>query len=589
MQTKKDYYEVLGISPTSSSEEIKKAYRKMALKHHPDRNEGDEESFKEVAEAYEVLKDPHKKQMYDQYGHNAPESLFEGFGSSFSDIFSSFFGGSFRSAPPRQRKGSDLHSHIDISLEEVATGVTKNVSFTRFDLCSDCGGKGGSLATCKGCGGYGKVQHNHGSMTAITTCPMCKGSRQTVDKACRHCRGAGTKTNNRNIDIEIPAGIHSGQTIAMREEGNLDVSGGIRGDVLCSIRVLNHSYFTRTNNDLSVTANISFRQACLGGTVSVPTIYDVNVKLLSERGKQIAEYNQAVDFSSDEDLFFTVESLGRADNLQAEVIVKNGDIDIQRFAKSKQKAHCMFEWVYFSNVSSVLDNKSVYISRTRLGKELAKLETEKVNAEEYVVVPVPDTAKASGDAYAFELGIPSREGIIRNRYVGRTFIEGSSRYDRVQSKYTALKRVLRGKKVLLTDDSIVRGATTKQLVRYLKQDGEAKEVHLRISCPPLRGPCFYGIDMSTVSELLVPGFEGKPVSGNITRETCEKIANHLGADSLIYQSIEGLVRSIRMPSKKLCMACINGRYPTPCGKKLFRKAWEYHNKGSKKRVISGVC
>ncbi|MBL7056030.1 amidophosphoribosyltransferase [Candidatus Woesearchaeota archaeon] len=271
------------------------------------------------------------------------------------------------------------------------------------------------------------------------------------------------------------------------------------------------------------------------------------------------------------------------------VHIVNDKVRIRKFAESKKISHCMFEWVYFSNVSSVLDNKSVYITRTRLGKELAKLETEKVNAEDYVVVPVPDTAKASGDAYAFELGVPSREGIIRNRYVGRTFIEGSSRYDRVQSKYTALKRVLRGKKVLLTDDSIVRGATTKQLVRYLKEDGEAKEVHLRISCPPLRGPCFYGIDMSTISELLVPSFEGKPVSGNITKQTCAKIAKHLGADSLIYQSIEGLVKSIRMPSKKLCMACINGRYPTPCGKKLFKKAWEYHNKGSKKRVISGMC
>jgi amidophosphoribosyltransferase len=169
--------------------------------------------------------------------------------------------------------------------------------------------------------------------------------------------------------------------------------------------------------------------------------------------------------------------------------IHNDKIEIKKFAENKKTSHCMFEWVYFSNVSSVLDKKSVYITRTRLGRELAKLETEKIN-DDFIVVPVPDTAKASGDAYAYELRIPSREGLIRNRYVGRTFIEGSSRHDRIQNKYTALRRVLEGKKVLLVDDSIVRGNTTKQLVRYLEEIGGAKEVHLRISCPPIRGPCF---------------------------------------------------------------------------------------------------
>jgi len=265
------------------------------------------------------------------------------------------------------------------------------------------------------------------------------------------------------------------------------------------------------------------------------------------------------------------------------VHIKGNNVMIRKFANSKRVSHCMFEWVYFANVSSVLDTKSVYMTRTRLGKELAKLETEKVN-KDYIVVPVPDTAKAAGDAFAFALGLPSKEGIIRNRYVGRTFIEGSSRYDKVQNKYTALWRVLNGKKVLLVDDSIVRGNTTKQLVRYLKEEGGAKELHLRISCPPIRGPCFYGIDMSTVSELLVPHFEKKPVSGNISKETCRKIAKDLGADSLIYQTIEGLVRSIRLPESKLCTACITGKYPTPWGKKLFKKAWRNHKKGIKGRT-----
>ncbi|MCH8328887.1 MAG: amidophosphoribosyltransferase [Nanoarchaeota archaeon] len=268
--------------------------------------------------------------------------------------------------------------------------------------------------------------------------------------------------------------------------------------------------------------------------------------------------------------------------------IKNGKIEIKKYANVKRKAHCMFEWVYFSNVGSVLDTKSVYTTRTNLGKELAKLETEKID-KDFIVVPVPDTAKAAGDAYAYELGIPSKEGIIRNRYVGRTFIEGSSRHDMVQNKYTALRNVLEGKKVLLVDDSIVRGNTTKQLVRYLKEEGGAKEVHLRVTCPPIRGPCFYGIDMSTVSELLVPQYEKKPLSGNISKKICDKIAKDVGADSLIYQTVDGLVRSIGLPKNSLCAACITGEYPTPWGEKLFKKAWENHRKGIKGRTYSIKC
>jgi len=265
--------------------------------------------------------------------------------------------------------------------------------------------------------------------------------------------------------------------------------------------------------------------------------------------------------------------------------IKNGSVKIHKFAESKRKAHCMFEWVYFSNVSSVNDGRSVYMTRTQLGKELAKLETEKIT-KDHIVVPVPDTAKASGDALAYELGIPSKEGLIRNRFVGRTFIEGSKRDDRVQNKYTVLKEVVKDKKVILVDDSIVRGSTTGQIIKYLKRVGGAKEVHVRVSCPPIRGPCFYGIDMSTVSELLVPRFEKKPISGEISKETCKKIAKDMGADSLIYQTVEGLVRSIGFPKNKLCTACITGEYPTPWGKKLIKVAWDNFRKGKKGRTYS---
>jgi len=253
------------------------------------------------------------------------------------------------------------------------------------------------------------------------------------------------------------------------------------------------------------------------------------------------------------------------------ILINNDSIKIKRFSKSRRRAHCMFEWVYFANVGSVLDEHSVYIARTNLGKELAKLETEKIT-KEHIVVPVPDTAKAAGDAMAYELGIPSMEGLIRNRFVGRTFIESSSREDKVQSKYMPLRRILNGKKIILVDDSIVRGTTSREIVRYIKKVGGAKEVHLRISCPPIKAPCFYGIDMSTISELLAPRFEKKMDPKKISEKTCKKIAKHLYADSLIYQTIPGLVRSIGLPKRDLCMACLNGDYPTPCGRMLFKKA-----------------
>lgn len=268
--------------------------------------------------------------------------------------------------------------------------------------------------------------------------------------------------------------------------------------------------------------------------------------------------------------------------------VQNGSIKIERFANSKRKAHCMFEWVYFANVASVLDGRSVYVTRTRLGKELAKLETEKIT-KDHICVPVPDTAKAAGDAYAYELGIPSMEGLIRNRFVGRTFIEGDKREDKVANKYTVIKEILRGKKVLLVDDSIVRGTTSKQIVRFLKRIGGAKEVHVRVTCPPIKAPCFYGIDMSTVGELLLPGYEKSIDPEKTSQKVLDKIAKDMGADSLIYQTIPGLVRSIALPQKDLCLACLTGKYPTPCGRSTYLRAVRDFKKGKKGKKRSYEC
>src|SRR3989344_2565785 len=260
------------------------------------------------------------------------------------------------------------------------------------------------------------------------------------------------------------------------------------------------------------------------------------------------------------------------------ITAENGHVKIKTYLKSRRKAHCMFEWVYFANVGSVIDGRSVYLTRSRLGRELAKLETEQIT-KDHIVVPVPDTAKAAGDAYAYELGIPSVEGLIRNRFVGRTFIQGDSRQDRVQNKYTALKEILKGKKVLLVDDSIVRGSTCKQIVRYIKEVGGAKEVHVRVTCPPIKSPCFYGIDMSTVGELLLPQYEKRLNPDFTDKKVLDRIAKDMGADSIIYNSIEGLIRSIGIPKKDLCLGCLTGRYPTENGIRVYRKALRRFKQG----------
>ncbi|MDD5162812.1 MAG: amidophosphoribosyltransferase [Candidatus ainarchaeum sp.] len=266
----------------------------------------------------------------------------------------------------------------------------------------------------------------------------------------------------------------------------------------------------------------------------------------------------------------------------------NGCIEKKWFCKSQRKAHCMFEWVYFANIASEIEGVNVYNARYALGEELAKIETEKIS-EEHIVVPVPDTAKPAADALAFSLGAPSREGIIRNRYVGRTFIEGDNRFEKAREKYGINKKVVSGKKVILVEDSIVRGTTTKAIVKYIKETGKAKEVHVRVSCPPIRFPCFYGIDMSTFGEFIAAPKKGialENIQVELSESELEKIRQHMGADSLAYQPIEGLVKGIGLEtgSSDLCMACLNGRYPTSFGEKLEKTAWENYSKGETKRA-----
>ena len=250
------------------------------------------------------------------------------------------------------------------------------------------------------------------------------------------------------------------------------------------------------------------------------------------------------------------------------MIIQDGVFSVKQYVAKPARAHCFFEWIYFANVASTLDDKSVYITRKHLGEELADLETQPID-DDTIVIPVPDTAKAAADSMAYRLGVPCLEGLIRNRYVGRTFIEGTDRAEKVRSKFTPLPEVLEGKRVLVVEDSIVRSTTLRELVAQLREKGRAREVHLRVACPPIIAPCFYGIDMSTVNELFAPQFIGQ---NGMTPEAEAVMADVLGADSLRYLPVESIARCVGMDPPSLCQACITAAYPTPAGDRLYQLA-----------------
>ena len=301
-----------------------------------------------------------------------------------------------------------------------------------------------------------------------------------------------------------------------------------------------------------------------------PLCYAVEGSLFAAASESVALVN----------LGFQAENIKSLDAGTA-ITIHEGRLSMDRFADSPRTAHCFFEWVYFANVASTLDGRSVYVSRTALGEELAKLETADGRVprdEDTIVVPVPDTSKAAADAMAYRLQIPCREGLIRNRYSGRTFIEGSNDRQRAaQTKYTPLPEVLGGKRVFLVEDSIVRSTTMKVLLHRIREEGRAKEIHVRVACPPIVAPCFYGIDMSTVDELFAPKFlHGGPV----TPEIEVQMAALLGADSLRYLPVESVAQAVDLKADQLCQACITGQYPTPCGQQLYQIAYENSQQGS---------
>lgn len=263
------------------------------------------------------------------------------------------------------------------------------------------------------------------------------------------------------------------------------------------------------------------------------------------------------------------------------ILIENGDLQVVRYAPKQPPRHCFFEWIYFANVASTLDDRSVYLSRSRLGRELAaqekRLKAAAIDADS-IVVPVPDTAKAAADAMAFELGLPSVEGLMRNRYVGRTFIQGDQRKDRARMKYTPLREVLDGKRVFLVEDTIVRSTTMQALLSLIRNVGGAKEIHVRVACPPIVAPCFYGIDMSTTAELFAPKFMAGPQP---TLAEQQKMADELGADSLLYLPLDSVARCIGLPARELCQACLDGAYPTPKGQQLHQLALRNGNEAAR--------
>ncbi|MEW6197188.1 MAG: molecular chaperone DnaJ [Planctomycetota bacterium] len=289
---KRDYYEVLGVSRQAGAEEIKRAYRQAALKYHPDRNKepGAEERFKEAAEAYEVLSDAEKRQRYDRYGHAGLNGVnmhdFSGMGvedifSIFSDLFGGAFGGGFaRNAPDR---GVDIQTVIDVDLKEVLTGVEKTLRFERADFCPRCEGEGNEPGTrrrnCSTCGGYGQVERQTSMgffvTRSVVECPQCQGRGSFAEAPCRECGGTGRGTRERLLEVKIPAGVHDGQSIRIRGEGEPGRLGTQRGDLRCVVRVRPHEFFQRDGDHLVCVLPISFTQAALGAQVDVPTLTGV--------------------------------------------------------------------------------------------------------------------------------------------------------------------------------------------------------------------------------------------------------------------------------------------------------------------------
>ncbi|KHS56267.1 MULTISPECIES: molecular chaperone DnaJ [Terrisporobacter] len=298
MSTKRDYYDVLGVGKSADATEIKKAYRKLAMKYHPDKNPGDkeaEERFKEINEAYEVLSDETKRRNYDQFGHEGVNGQgfggaggfggqgFGGFDDIFGDIFGDMFGGGFGGGRQRRRgpeRGADIKQRVNISFEEAAFGKKVQVKINRSEECEECNGSGAkpgtSKKTCPTCNGSGQVQSVQrtpfGNIASTRTCSTCNGEGEVIDSPCTKCHGKGSIRKTKTIEVDIPAGIDEGQMIKLGGQGELGSRGGPRGDLYIEVNVNAHPLFTREGYDVYLEMPITFAQATLGDKIQVPTL-----------------------------------------------------------------------------------------------------------------------------------------------------------------------------------------------------------------------------------------------------------------------------------------------------------------------------
>lgn len=334
---KRDYYEVLGVSKSADAAELKKAYRKLAVQYHPDRNPDDkvaEDRFKEAAEAYEVLSDPDKKAKYDRYGHAGVDGQggFSGGGMTMDDIFSqfgdvfgdsgfgSFFGGGgggAASGRQRGQKGTNLRIKVSLTLEEIAHGVHKKIKVKKEVACNTCNGSGakdsGSVKVCNTCGGNGVVRQVRntflGQMQTTVTCPTCNGSGKIISSFCGGCKGSGTSQGEETIDIDIPAGVESGMQLSMRSRGNAGQKGGPAGDLIINIEEKEHEFLQRDGQNILYEQFLSFADASIGTQVEVPTL-DGKVRIKIPPGTQSGKIFRLQDKGLP-----TVQGYGKGDQL----------------------------------------------------------------------------------------------------------------------------------------------------------------------------------------------------------------------------------------------------------------------------------
>lgn len=300
---RRDYYEVLSVERTASGEEIKKAYRRMAMQYHPDRNPDDAEAearFKEAAEAYDVLRDPDKRARYDRFGHDGVggqggfrtnEDIFAHFGDIFSDLFG-FGMGSARASAQRPRQGADLRYNLGITFRQAAKGDEVNIKIPRHATCPECGGKraapGTSPESCRQCGGSGQVRHSQGFFQISVPCPSCRGVGETISSPCPRCKAEGMVQEVRELSVRIPAGVDSGNRLRVRGEGEGGVNGGPSGDLYVVLHVEEDLTFTREGQNLLVSRSVSFVQAALGDKIEVPTL-DETLTMDVPKGTQHGE------------------------------------------------------------------------------------------------------------------------------------------------------------------------------------------------------------------------------------------------------------------------------------------------------------